>query len=39
MEATIKFTASVEEMKKLVAIIKKAGVAYEVIDQHYVENK
>ena len=39
MEATIKFTASVEEMKKLVALIKKAGVAYEVIDQHYVESK
>lgn len=39
MEATIKFTASVEEMKKLVALIKKAGIAYEVIDQHYTENK
>lgn len=39
MEATIKFTASVEEMRKLVTLIKKAGIAYEVIDQHYIENK
>lgn len=34
MEATVKFTATVEKMKELVALIKKTGVPYEVIDQH-----
>ena len=39
MEATVKFTATVEEMRKLVALIKKSGVCYEVIDQHFVDKK
>lgn len=36
MEATVKFTGTVAGMRKLVALIKKAGICYEVIDQHYV---
>lgn len=39
MEATVKFTATVLEMRKLVALIKKSGVPYVVIDQHIVNNK
>jgi hypothetical protein len=38
MEATVKFTSTVAEMRKLVAVIKKSGVKYEVIDQHIVNN-
>ena len=41
MTATVKFTASVEEMRKLVMIIKNCGIPYEVLEQKYVntENK
>lgn len=41
MEATVKFTSTVADMRKLVALIKKSGVKYEVIDQHIIttENK
>ena len=35
-EATIKFIAPVEEMKKLVALIKQSGVHYEVVNQSIV---
>ena len=37
MTATVKFTASVEDMRKLVAVIKAAGISYEVLEQKFIE--
>lgn len=39
MTATVKFTASLADMKRLVAVIKASGVKYEVVEQKYIENK
>lgn len=37
MTATVKFIAPVDEMKKLVAVIKTSGIHYEVIEQKFVK--
>lgn len=39
MTATVKFTATLAEMKRLVAVIKTSGIAYEVLEQKFVEAK
>ena len=39
MTATVKFTASLVDMKRLVAVIKASGIAYEVLEQKFIDAK
>ena len=36
MTATVRFTATLEAMKQLVAVIKASGVQYEVLEQKFI---